>query len=66
MAAYRSLVGTVARTDAEHPERWALAVLRDAYRARGDRTTFPAYLTELRVRHRRQPTFLKTLDTAGF
>lgn len=154
-AAYRSLAGTVARTDAEHPERWALEVLRDrvavqpaylselievlltvgdedeawrvgsahveaigarqwlrllelrrvthpgevvkayqqvienqildsrdkhryrralpllaamrdAYRACGDRTTFPAYLTELRVRHKRRPTFLKTLDRAGF
>ena len=154
-AAYRSLAGTVARTDAEHPERWALevlrermavqpaylselievllavgdtdeawrvgsvhveaigarqwlrllelrrvthpgevveayqqvienqildsrdkhryrralpllAALRDAWRACGDRTTFPAYLTELRVRHKRRPTFLKTLDRAGF
>ena len=41
VAAYRSLVGTVARTDAEHPERWALEALRDRVAVQ------PAYLSEL-------------------
>jgi uncharacterized Zn finger protein len=42
-----------------------LPTLRAAYRAAGDPAAFSAYLGELRSRHRRRPTILKTLDSAG-
>jgi hypothetical protein len=42
-----------------------LPALRAAYTATGDPAAFPAYVTDLRLRHKRRPTFLKTLDAAG-
>jgi hypothetical protein len=38
--------------------------LRDAHRATGDLPSFDAYLTDLRTRHKRRPTFLAKLDAA--
>jgi uncharacterized Zn finger protein len=40
-----------------------LSILSDAYTAAGDSLVFSAYLTDLRVRHARRPTFIKTLDS---
>jgi hypothetical protein len=42
-----------------------LPALRAAYTATGDPAAFPAYLADLRLRHKRRPTFLKTLDAAS-
>jgi hypothetical protein len=42
-----------------------LPLLRAAYRAAGEPDAFPQYLADLRARHKRRPTFLKTLDAAG-
>jgi hypothetical protein len=42
-----------------------LPALRAVYRAVGEPEAFSAYLADLRVRHKRRPTFLKTLDAAG-
>ena len=41
-----------------------LPALRAAYTATGDRAAFPAYIADLRLRHKRRPRFLKTLDAA--
>ncbi|MFY1702980.1 tetratricopeptide repeat protein [Micromonospora sp. WMMA1923] len=41
-----------------------LGNLRDAHIATGDTAPFTAYLDQLRVEHRRRPTFLAKLDTA--
>jgi hypothetical protein len=41
-----------------------VGTLSDAYTAVGDPIAFPAYLTDLRVRHARRPTFIKALDAA--
>jgi uncharacterized protein DUF6880/Ku-like protein len=43
-----------------------LPALREAWTAAGRPKAFPAYLTELRTRHSRRPTFLKKLDAAGW
>lgn len=42
-----------------------LPALASAYQASGDSAAFPAYLADLRLRHKRRPTFLRTLDAAG-
>ncbi|MBM0238574.1 hypothetical protein JNW88_17995 [Micromonospora sp. ATA32] len=42
-----------------------LPALRPAYQATGEHAAFGQYLAELRVEHKRRPTFLKTLDAAG-
>ncbi|MDG4801461.1 DUF6880 family protein [Micromonospora sp. WMMD980] len=42
-----------------------LAALRAAYQAAGETAAFGRYLAELRIAHKRRPTFLKTLDAAG-
>ncbi|RZT77828.1 hypothetical protein EV382_0993 [Micromonospora violae] len=42
-----------------------LPALRAAYQATGEHAVFGKYLAELRVEHKRRPTFLKTLDAAG-
>ena len=42
-----------------------LSALQAAYQADGLPAAFPPYLAELRVEHKRRPTFLKTLDAAG-
>lgn len=42
-----------------------LAALRAAYQAAGEAAAFGRYLAELRIAHKRRPTFLKTLDAAG-
>ncbi|WP_319459345.1 DUF6880 family protein [Micromonospora sp. RTP1Z1] len=42
-----------------------LTALRAVYQAAGEPTTFGRYLAELRIAHKRRPTFLKTLDAAG-
>jgi hypothetical protein len=42
-----------------------LPALRAAYTATGDPAAFPAYMADLRLRHKRRPTFLKTLDAAS-
>ena len=42
-----------------------LRQLRDAHIAAGDSDAFAAYLQDLRVRHRRRPTFLAELDAAA-
>lgn len=39
-----------------------LPALRDAYAKAGDPAAFTSYLGELRARHTRRPTFLKTLE----
>jgi hypothetical protein len=41
-----------------------LPALRAAYTATGDPAAFPAYIADLRLRHKRRPRFLKTLDAA--
>jgi uncharacterized Zn finger protein len=41
-----------------------LPALRAAYTATGDPSAFPAYLADLRLRHKRRPRLLKTLDAA--
>jgi len=41
-----------------------LPALRDAYMKAGDPTAFTSYLQELRARHARRPTFIKTLEAA--
>jgi hypothetical protein len=49
----------------KHRYRRAVALLpalRTAHAAAGDRAAFHAYLADLRLRHKRRPTFLKTLD----
>ena len=51
----------------KHRYRRAVALLpnlRDAYAKAGDQTAFAAYLENLRARHTRRPTFIKTLETA--
>ncbi len=55
--------------DSSDKQRYRRAValvgtLSDAYTSVGDPIAFPAYLTDLRVRHARRPTFIKTLDAA--
>lgn len=42
-----------------------LCSLRDAHLAVGDPEGFSSYLRDLRVQHKRRPTFLATLDGAG-
>ncbi|MEU5949769.1 hypothetical protein ABZ793_30040 [Micromonospora sp. NPDC047465] len=42
-----------------------LPALRAAYEAVGEPGAFGQYLAELRIAHKRRPTFLKTLDAAG-
>jgi hypothetical protein len=42
-----------------------LPALRAAFAATGDPAAFPAYVADLRLRHQRRPTFLKTLDAAS-
>ncbi|MET8312270.1 DUF6880 family protein [Micromonospora sp. NPDC005173] len=42
-----------------------LTALRAVYQAAGKPAAFGRYLAELRVEHKRRPTFLKTLDAAG-
>jgi uncharacterized Zn finger protein len=42
-----------------------LPALHAAYRAAGQPEAFPQYLADLRVRHKRRPTFLKTLAATG-
>jgi uncharacterized Zn finger protein len=42
-----------------------LPALRAAYTATGDPAAFPAYMADLRLRHKRRPAFLKTLDAAS-
>jgi hypothetical protein len=42
-----------------------LPALRAAYTATGDPAAFPAYVADLRLRHKRRPAFLKTLDAAS-
>ncbi len=42
-----------------------LPALRAAFAATGDPAAFPAYVADLRLRHKRRPAFLKTLDAAG-
>jgi hypothetical protein len=39
--------------------------LRDAYQALGDPGSFTAYLDDLRVEHRRRPTFIAHLDAVS-
>ncbi len=41
-----------------------LPALRAAYTATGEPAAFPAYMADLRLRHKRRPAFLKTLDAA--
>ncbi|XVU23582.1 hypothetical protein ACQPZJ_41035 [Actinoplanes sp. CA-054009] len=41
-----------------------LPALREAYSAAGDPGGYATYLADLRVRHARRPTFLKTLEAA--
>lgn len=41
-----------------------LPALRAAYTAAGEPTAFLTYLADLRTRHTRRPTFIKTLDAA--
>jgi hypothetical protein len=51
----------------KHRYRRAIALLpnlRDAYAKAIDQAAFTAYLEELRARHIRRPTFIKTLDAA--
>jgi Ku C terminal domain like len=51
----------------KHRYRRAVALLRnlrDAYAKAGDQAAFTEYLEELRARHARRPTFIKTLDAA--
>ncbi|MFI5905967.1 hypothetical protein [Dactylosporangium sp. NPDC051541] len=43
-----------------------LASLQEACQAAGQQNRFTAYLTDFRDRHRRRPTLIKTLDSAGF
>lgn len=43
-----------------------LPALRDAYAKAGDQAAFTTYLEDLRLRHKRRPTFMKTLDAAGW
>jgi hypothetical protein len=40
--------------------------LEAVHRAAGQPEAFQRYLENLRVRHKRRPTFLKTLDAAGW
>ncbi|MGC5023005.1 DUF6880 family protein [Micromonospora sp. DT47] len=42
-----------------------LTALRAVYQAAGEPAAFPRYLAELRIEHKRRPTFIKTLDAAG-
>jgi uncharacterized Zn finger protein len=42
-----------------------LSDLRDAYASAGDRAAFTTYLENLRSRHVRRPTFIRTLDAAN-
>jgi hypothetical protein len=42
-----------------------LSALRDAYATADDRAAFTTYLENLRARHTRRPTFIKTLDAAN-
>jgi Ku C terminal domain like len=42
-----------------------LPALRAAYTATGNPAAFLAYMADLRLRHKRRPTFLKTLDAAS-
>ncbi len=43
-----------------------LSALLEACLATGEQDRFAAYLADFRVRHRRRPTLIKTLDSAGF
>ncbi|MGW5360720.1 hypothetical protein [Actinopolymorpha pittospori] len=42
-----------------------LPSLRSACQAAGDQEAFPAYVADLRLRHRRRPALLRELDAAG-
>ncbi|PMR62623.1 hypothetical protein C1A38_02385 [Verrucosispora sp. ts21] len=66
---YRDLVEQVILNSADKRRyRRAIALLpalRAAYQAAGEPAAFGRYLAELRIAHKRRPTFLKTLDAAG-
>ena len=60
--------GHVLNSEDRHRYRRAVALLpapRDAYQAAGRRDAFTKYLEDLRARHTRRPTFIKTLDRAN-
>ncbi|MER7415969.1 hypothetical protein ABT346_04135 [Micromonospora peucetia] len=66
---YRDLVEQAVLNSADK-QRYRRAValltaLKAAYQATGEHAAFEQYLAELRVEHKRRPTFLKTLDATG-
>lgn len=68
IAPYQDMVERYIR-DSTDKRRYRRAVallpaLRAAYTATGDPSAFPAYLADLRLRHKRRPRLLKTLDAA--
>ncbi|WP_051799908.1 hypothetical protein [Catenuloplanes japonicus] len=69
LAPYQEMIeGHVLNSADKHRYRRAIAMLpalRDAYQAAGHWDAFARYLEDLRARHTRRPTFIKTLDGAN-
>lgn len=70
LTAYHDLIESHVLNSADkHRYRRAVALLptlRDAHAKAGDPAAFTTYLEGLRARHTRRPTFIKTLDAAGW